>query len=197
MSYADYSRPRLYAECSSPVARCGLCGGHLGRRRSRGPIERKDKMSNPRHHTSTLLSTHYHDLAHEVFRAACAVTNPQWTQCGSNPRAWRAPEDAAGGLVLWNHIGEFVRVEPAIEDAEKARAAADAAYEGLLYAGCLIGVVHASYASSGGRMVALCSAYGDYWITVGRCEETPRRGATEDCIVAADPRCTVYVLSRS
>lgn len=149
-------------------------------------------MDYPRLHTLTLLSTPYANEAHKLFRDACSVTDPMWTKCGPNPDNWKAPDDAAGGLILWNSDGGLIRAEPATDDDA---AIADRAYSDLLAAGCVIGRVRASYASSGGRMVALCTAYGQWWLTVGRCESVPRSGATEDVIRYADPKCRIFVIT--
>lgn len=140
------------------------------------------------------LSAGTESAAHEVFRAACAVTDPQWTQCGSDPAGWRAPPDAAGGLVLWDHEGLLIRCEPAPSDECEA---ASSAYDGLLRAGCVIGTVRAPYASSGGRMVALCESGRHWYITVGRMLDLHGAylGATESAIQQADPDATVMTLA--
>lgn len=144
-------------------------------------------MIAPRLHTVTRLSR---GAAFRCFREACQGGGdpPQWTLYGDDPAAWRAPDDAAGGLVLWDQSGTLLRMEPA-----GAPDLADQALWDLRCAGGAWGIVRATYASSGGRMVALCEGEG-WTITVCRMEATPRAGATERNILAADPAAEVYVL---
>jgi len=147
-------------------------------------------------HSWTLLSASA--APYECFAAACAGggTPPQWTECGPDPLSWEAPPDASGGLVLWYADGTLDRCSPQVW-AEGTAGPDGGAYEALLNSGLVRGVVRASYASSGGRMVALC-AVGDEWaITIGRMETTPRCGTSEANILALDPGARVLVLEES
>jgi hypothetical protein len=142
-------------------------------------------------HTRALLSEDVSPW--EVFRAACAVTDPHWTQCGSCPDLWHAPLDAAGGLVLWDEDGSVCRVEPQVGSREDEEDLADRSWNALIQAGAVIGIVRAAYFSSGGRAVALCQSGQRWWVTVSRQEDVPRCGSTEVCLRAADPQARVYL----
>ena len=132
-----------------------------------------------------------------VFSAAagCASTPPLWTEGSDDPDTWHSPADAAGGLCLWGADGEFIRAEPPAADAAAAH---DAAYFGLLDAGAVRGTVSASYASSGGRMVALCQAGGEWYITVARSHppESAYHGWTEAAILRADADAEQWLLDK-
>lgn len=149
----------------------------------------------PRLHTVTRLA----DVDPWVaFREACegGGTPPHWTQLGDDPEAWAAPSDAAGGLVLWCADGALWRVEPPPRsDPEQIAAKALADLRGAwdwpnnYYA-------RAAYFSSGGRAVLLLDPIGsDQWlVAVYRCEDAPRRGASEDNITRIAPSCVVEVM---
>lgn len=153
-------------------------------------------MNYPRLHTVTTLSSNAPDyVAYDAFRSACegGGTPPSWTQCGPDPRNWIAPSDAAGGLVLWDEDGCVCSAEP-LRDGASLAEAAEIAWDGLLSAGAIIGTVRASYASSGGRMVALCRAHGRWIITVSRTDSRPRSGVSELGILQCDQFAEVLVL---
>lgn len=148
----------------------------------------------PRLHTVTKLAEVDPWAA---FREACegGGTPPHWTQLGDLPELWKAPPDAAGGLILWSADGSLWRVEPRRESgeeiAEKALADLRAAWDwpDNYYA-------RAAYFSSGGRAVLLLDPIGsDQWlVAVYRCEDAPRRGASEDNITRIAPSCVVEVM---
>lgn len=152
----------------------------------------------PRLHTVTRLA----DVDPWVaFREACegGGTPPHWTQLGDDPEAWAAPSDAAGGLVLWAADGALWRVEPPRSDPEQIAAKAladlrDAA--GAAWEWDETHVPRAAYFSSGGRAVLLLDPIGsDQWlVAVYRCEDAPRRGASEDNITRIAPSCVVEVM---
>jgi hypothetical protein len=77
----------------------------------------------------TILSSCMSQRGYAVFRAACAVTDPVWTQGSDDPATWHAPADAAGGLCLWCDDGELDRVEPSrgSQEADEEAAASPAA----------------------------------------------------------------------
>lgn len=153
----------------------------------------------PRLHTITSLA----DVDPWVaFREACegGGTPPHWTQLGDLPELWRAPPDAAGGLILWCADGALWRVEPprsdpeqiaakALADLQDAAGAAWADWDGTY-------VPRAAYFSSGGRAVLLLDpvASGTWLVAVYRCEDAPRRGASEDNITRIAPSCVVEVM---
>lgn len=153
----------------------------------------------PRLHTITRLA----DVDPWVaFREACegGGTPPHWTQLGDLPELWTAPADAAGGLVLWCADGAVWRVEPprknAEEIAEKAladlRDAAGAAWEEWDETH----VPRAAYFSCGGRAILLLDpvASGPWLVAVFRCEDAPRRGASEANITRLAAACVVEVM---
>ena len=135
-------------------------------------------MDKPTLHTVTMT-----DSPWAAFSAACegGGTPPQWTQSGHNdPDNWSSPVDAAGGLLLWDADGEVTRSEPPCEDLINT---ANAVISDLRDAGMtedvIPGIIRASYASSGGRMVALVQDGPCWWVAVLRSEDTPRIGASE------------------
>lgn len=156
----------------------------------------------PRLHTITRLADVNPWVA---FRAACegGGTPPYWTQHEDDlPELWRAPADAAGGLILWAADGSLWRVEPqrksggeeiaskALADLREAAAATWADWDGAY-------VPRAAYFSSGGRAVLLLEPVSsDPWlVAVFRCEDYPRRGASEANITRQSPSCVVEVMS--
>ena len=143
-------------------------------------------------HTASRLSREVSPYA--VFRATCAVTSPQWTEHGDDPDSWRAPHDAAGGLLLWTLDGDPLRAEPPSKYRSLDEVALEA-YQAMLAAGAVRGIVVASYASSGGRMVALCHSGGEWWITVSREDPHPRVGSTEAVLRRADPDAVTYLMA--
>jgi hypothetical protein len=122
----------------------------------------------PRLHTLTCLAE---VDSWAAFREACegGGTPPHWTQLahwtqlGDFPELWKAPPDAAGGLILWCADGALWRVEPprsdpeqiaakALADLQDAAGAAWADWDGTY-------VPRAAYFSSGGSApVALTGA---------------------------------------
>jgi hypothetical protein len=135
-------------------------------------------MGKPTLHTITMT-----DYPWAAFAAASegGGTPPQWTQSGPDPDTWSSPEDAAGGLILWGENGEAERSEPPCGgDLTKI---ADGVIDDLRGAGLtedvIPGVVRATYASSGGRMVALVQDDACWWVAVLRTEAIPRAGASE------------------
>jgi len=118
------------------------------------------------------------------FCAACSGggTPPQWTEADpDDPSSWHSPSDAAGGLVLWDAHGRPERAEPVTDDLTTV---SDMALQDIADAGLssdvLPGVVRATYASSGGRMVALVEQDdGCWWVAVMRSDGPPRMGASE------------------
>jgi len=139
-----------------------------------------------------------------AFREACegGGTPPHWTQLGDIPELWKAPPDAAGGLILWSADGSLWRVEPQRESGEALAAKAladlqDAAGAGAAWAdwdGTY--VPRAAYFSCGGRAVLLLDPIdSDQWlVAVFRCEDVPRIGASEANITRLAAACVVEVM---
>lgn len=151
--------------------------------------------TDPRLHSITRLA----DVDPWVaFREACegGGTPPHWTQLGDDPESWAAPGDAAGGLVLWCADGALWRVEP--PQRERAEEIGACALRDLRAAWDWPGdyYARAAYFSSGGRAILLLDpvASGPWLVAVFRCEDTPRRGASEENMVRIAPSCVVEVM---
>lgn len=151
----------------------------------------------PRLHTITRLQDVNPWVA---FRAACegGGTPPYWTQHEDDlPELWRAPADAAGGLILWAADGSLWRVEPP-QQREKAEETSARALSDLRAAWDWPSdyYARAAYFSSGGRAVLLLDPIGNepWLVAVYRCEDWPRRGASEENIVRQSPSCVVEVM---
>jgi hypothetical protein len=135
-------------------------------------------MDKPMLHTVTMTVSPW-----AAFAAAAegGGTPPQWTQSGPDPDAWSSPADAAGGLLLWDESGKPERAEPPCSGALANIAAG--VIEDLHTAGMtedvIPGVIRATYASSGGRMVVLVQDDACWWVAVLRAEAIPRSGASE------------------
>jgi hypothetical protein len=140
-------------------------------------------MNKPTLHTVTMT-----DSPWAAFAAASegGGTPPQWTQSGPDPDTWSSPLDAAGGLILWNENGQPERAEPPCADLVTV---ANDVIEDLCDAGLtedvIPGVIRATYASSGGRMVVLVQDDACWWVAVLRTEEIPRAGASEKSMRSA------------
>jgi hypothetical protein len=134
-------------------------------------------MNKPTLHTITMT-----DSPWASFLAASegGGTPPQWTQSGPDPDTWSSPADAAGGLILWDENGQPERCEPRCDDLLNIAAGV---IEDLRDAGLtedvIPGVIRATYASSGGRVIALVQDGPCWWVAVLRSEEKPRKGASE------------------
>lgn len=134
-------------------------------------------MNKPTLHTVTMT-----DSPWAAFLAASegGGTPPQWTQSGPDPDTWSSPADAAGGLTLWDEDGKPERCEPRCDDLLSTAAGV---IEDLRDAGLtedvIPGVIRATYASSGGRMIALVQDGPCWWVVVLRSKEAPRKGASE------------------
>jgi len=138
---------------------------------------KEKKMNKPTLHTVTMT-----DSPWAAFLAASegGGTPPQWTQSGPDPDTWSSPVDAAGGLILWDENGQPERAEPPCADLVTV---ANDVIEDLRDAGLtedvIPGVIRATYASSGGRVIALVQDGPCWWVVVLRSEGAPRKGASE------------------
>jgi hypothetical protein len=134
-------------------------------------------MERPTLHTITMT-----DYPWAAFAAASegGGTPPQWTQSGPDPDTWSSPADAAGGLLLWDESGKPERCEPPCDALVHIAAGV---IDDLRTAGMtedvVPGVIRATYASSGGRMVVLVQDDACWWVAVLRAEAIPRVGASE------------------
>jgi hypothetical protein len=133
-------------------------------------------MDKPTLHTVTMT-----DYPWAAFRAACegGGTPPQWTQSGDDPDTWSSPADAAGGLILWGEDGEVARSEPPCDDLVNTAAGVFGDLRDVMTWDVVPGIIRATYASSGGRMIALVQDELCWWVAVLRSEAKPRMGASE------------------
>jgi len=141
-------------------------------------------MEKPMLHTITMT-----DYPWAAFAAASegGGTPPQWTQADQhNPDTWSSPPDAAGGLILWYEDGGPERCEPPCADLVTV---ANDVIDDLRTAGMtedvIPGIIRATYASSGGRMVVLVQDGVCWWVAVLRTEAIPRAGASEKSMRSA------------
>jgi hypothetical protein len=134
-------------------------------------------MDKPKLHTVTMTD---HPWAAFAAASEGGGTPPQWTQSGPDPDTWSSPSDAAGGLILWNEQGEVERVEPPCDyPVYLATGVIDDLRTAGMTEDVVPGIIRATYASSGGRVVALVQDEQCWWVAVLRSEELPRSGASE------------------